>query len=120
MARLLFVVLLVPLVLLTPCPAISADGDPPPTPVMRGVDPTTAKADTILTVTGENLGKQHVAEVYLTTGKVDVKLAVVEQADTTIKAKLPAKITAGKYNLMVLTARKVPNLIEQPVSVIVE
>ena len=121
MARLLSVLLLLPLLLLlAPLSGLSAEGDPPPTPVMRSVDPTTAKADDTITVSGENLGKLHVAAVYLTSGKVDLKLQIVEQADTTIKAKVPAKITAGKYNLMVLTARKVPNLIEQPVAVIVE
>lgn len=73
-----------------------------------------------MTVSGENLDKKNVAEIYLTDGKEDVKLPVVEQTAATIKFKLPANVKAGRFSLMLLTAGADPKLIEQPVKVTVQ
>jgi len=89
-------------------------------PRMTSVDPDTAKAGDILTVTGEHLDKGEVVEVYLTDGKKDTKVQVVEQSPTSLKVKVPDKVTAGRFALMVLTGGKDPKLIEQPVKVNIE
>jgi hypothetical protein len=89
-------------------------------PRMTAVDPDTGKAGDVLTVTGENLDKGQVAELYLTDGKKDTKVPMTEQGPTTIKFKIPDKATAGRFALMVLTSGKEPKLIEQPVKVNVE
>jgi hypothetical protein len=89
-------------------------------PRMTAVDPDTGKAGDILTVTGENLDKGQVVEVYLTDGKKDTKLQVTEQGPTTIKCKIPDKVTAGRFALAVLTSGKEPKFIEQPVKVNIE
>ena len=89
-------------------------------PRMTSVDPDTAKAGDILTVTGEHLDKGEVVEVYLTDGKKDTKVQVTEQAPTSLKVKVPDKVTAGRFALMVLTGGKEPKLIEQPVKVNIE
>ena len=89
-------------------------------PRMTAVDPETGKAGDVLTITGENLDKGQVVEVYLTDGKKDTKLQVTDQAPTTIKCKIPDKVTAGRFALAVLTGGKEPKFIEQPVKVNIE
>lgn len=85
------------------------------------VEPMSGKVGTDIVVTGENLGKALVAELYLTDGKNDIKLVLSEQTDTTLKTKIPASAKVGeRYKLMILTKGKEPKLIEQPVRFEVE
>jgi hypothetical protein len=88
-------------------------------PRMTSVDPTNGKIGDVIVVTGENLQKANVAKLYLTDGKNDLVAEVVEQTDTTIKFKIPAKAT-GRMAVMVLTTGKEPQLIEQPVKVTID
>jgi hypothetical protein len=95
----------------------------PGNPRMTSVDPDAGKRGDVITVTGENLGKNHVAKVYLTDGgdgKNDVEVQITEQTDTTIKFKLPAKSVGGRLALMVLTNSTPQQLIEQPVKVTID
>jgi len=85
------------------------------------VEPMSGKVGTDIVVTGENLGKDVVAKLYLTDGKNDIEMAVTEQAATTIKTKIPGTAKVGeRYKLMILTKGKEPKLIEQPVRFEVE
>lgn len=88
-------------------------------PKMATVEPGEGKAGDELTITGENLDKKSVAEVYLTDGKNDVKLPVSQQTATSIKFKIPKEAKAGRFSLMLMTAGADPKLIEQPVKVTV-
>ncbi|HEX3745927.1 MAG TPA: IPT/TIG domain-containing protein [Bryobacteraceae bacterium] len=87
---------------------------------MTTVEPDTGKKGDTLTVSGENLGKASVAKLYLTDGKNDVEVQIVDQTDTAIKFKIPAKTAAGRLALMVLTTTKPQQYVEQPVKVTVE
>jgi hypothetical protein len=89
-------------------------------PRMTTVTPDTGKVGDVLTVEGENLQKAGVAELYLTDGKHDTKVEIVEQSATSIKFKIPAKAKPGRFSLMILTSGKDPKLIEQPVKVTIE
>ena len=89
-------------------------------PSMKSVDPITAKAGDVLTVTGENLDKTNVAEVYLTDGKNDLKLQITEQGPETIKVQVPSTAKPGRLALMILTKGKDQKYIEQPVKVTIE
>jgi hypothetical protein len=92
-------------------------------PRMTSADPDTGKRGDVIVVTGENLSKDHVAKLYLTDGgdgKNDAEVQIVEQTDTTIKFKIPAKAISGRLALMILTTTKPQQLIEQPVKVTVE
>ena len=106
--------------MMLPGVARAADGAEPPTPVMRSAHPDEVKAGGTTEVDGDYLGKQHVTEVYITAGGNDLKLRIVAQDDKKMKLKVPASAPAGKYILMVLTNRPIPNFIEQPVSLKVE
>jgi hypothetical protein len=88
-------------------------------PKFTEVTPVAGKAGAEFTVTGENLAKTHVAEVYFTDGKNDVKCDIVDQQNTTIKVKAPAKISTGRFSLMILTADRT-RFLEQPVKVTIE
>lgn len=91
-----------------------------PTPLMRSVTPDVARSGDVLTVTGEYLDKARVAEVYLTDGTVEFKTPILEQAETTVKVKVPAQVKTGRLRLMVLTTGIEPQFLEQPVSVTIE
>jgi hypothetical protein len=91
-----------------------------PTPLMRTVAPDNARAGDTLTVTGEYLDKARVAAVYLTDGKVEFKMEVEEQTETTLKVKVPAEAKTGRLRLMVLTTGVEPQFLEQPVTVNIE
>ena len=102
--------ILVALVLVVPGCLYGADG----IPSMTVVTPDTAKAGDVVSVEGTNLGKANVAEVYLTDGSKDWKCEIVEQGDSAIKFKVPAKADKGRLALMILTAGKGPKLLELP------
>ena len=91
-----------------------------PTPLMRSVSPDIAKSGDVLTVTGEYLDKARVKEIYLTDGKVEFKTPIVEQAETTVKVKVPPDAKPGRLRLMVLTTGVEPQFLEQPVAVTIE
>jgi hypothetical protein len=85
------------------------------------VEPMSGKVGTEIVITGENLNKELVAELYLTDGKNDIKLVISEQSATTLKTKIPPAAKVGeRYRLMILTRGKEPKLIEQPVRFEVE
>ena len=89
-------------------------------PQMQSVDPASAKNGDEVTVTGVNLGPGTVAALYLTDGKADVKVEIVEQTDAAIKFKIPATMKTGRFALMVLTKGKDAKYIEEPVKVLIE
>ncbi len=89
-------------------------------PSMKAVDPDTAKAGDVLTVTGENLDKTNVADVFLTDGKADFKTEITAQEAGSIKLKVPANVKPGRLALMLLTKGKDQKYIEQPVKVTIE
>lgn len=85
---------------------------------LASVEPDTGKVGDEASAKGENLAKSKIGELYLTDGKNDVKATITEQSDTEIKFKIP-KIQAGRYRLMLVTAKK-DSMIEQPVVITVE
>ncbi len=89
-------------------------------PKMTTVEPAQGKAGDVVTVSGENLDKANVAEIFLTDGNADLKLQMAEQAAAAIKFKIPANAKAGRYSLMIMTAGASPKLIEQPVKLTVQ
>jgi hypothetical protein len=87
-------------------------------PKCTAVDPETAKSGDMVTITCENADKASVAGVYLTDGKDDTKLTVMERAADKIKFQVPA-MKPGRYHIAFLTANK-SSMVEQPVVLNVE
>jgi hypothetical protein len=100
--------------------ATTENRQPLPTPIMRTVNPETVKAGAVATVSGEFLDKSRVAEVYLTDGKVDIKVEIIEQASGSLKFRVPENTAAGRYNLMAMLVGEVPTLIETPARLTVD
>jgi hypothetical protein len=88
-------------------------------PRCSSVDPDMAKSGDAVSVTCQDAGKANVAELYLTDGKKDTKVSIMEQSAEKIKFQVPAAIKPGRYHLMFLTANKA-SMIEQPVVITVE
>ncbi len=88
--------------------------------MMSSVEPTSGKAGDVLVVRGANLGADRVAAVYLTDGKLDFKVAVIEQTPTAIRFRIPPDAKPGRLALMVLTREASPKLVEEPVKITVE
>ncbi len=89
-------------------------------PLLTEVAPDTGTYGDVLTVTGQNLDRATVAALYLTDGKNDIKVVIVEQSATSIKFKIPAGMKPGRFALMILTPGKDAKFIEEPVKITVE
>jgi IPT/TIG domain len=89
-------------------------------PLMSSVQPASGKVGDVLSIQGTNLGRDFVAALYLTDGKTDCKVPMIAQTSTSIKFKIPPEAKPGRFALMVLTIGKNPNLIEEPVKIVVE
>lgn len=86
-------------------------------PMMRALDRDEAKRGDIVVVSGENLGKANISELYLTNGKDDFKVDITEQTAATLKFRVGKDIRFGRYSLMILTGGEQPMFIEQPVKI---
>jgi hypothetical protein len=86
-------------------------------PRITSVEPANGKPGDVIAVSGENLEKDTVAKVYLTDGKNDTLVEVVDQSAKGIKFKIPATAKPSRLSIMVLTAGKDAKYIEQPVKV---
>jgi hypothetical protein len=69
-------------------------------PKITSVDPTTGKVNDSITLTGENLGKDSVAGVFLSDDKNDYKAALVDQSSEKIVVKVP-QVKPGRYNVSI-------------------
>lgn len=88
-------------------------------PRLTTVTPDSGKPAETYLVAGENLAKDAVKELYLTDGKDDMKVEIVEQKEESIQFKVPGKTKPGRYSLMVLTADG-KRFLEQPVKLTIE
>jgi hypothetical protein len=87
-------------------------------PTCTAVDPDTAKTGDMVSVKCSNADKTKVADVYLTDGKDDTKVAVMERTADKITFQVP-RVKPGRYHLALLTANK-SSMIEQPIVLTVE
>ncbi len=87
-------------------------------PRCTSLEPDTGKSGDVISVKGENLDKKSTADLFLTDGSKDTKVAIAEQSETEIKFKVP-QVKPGRYHLAILTANKA-SIIEQPVVLTVE
>jgi hypothetical protein len=114
--------LIVCLVCLSFASAIALAADEPyrPVPMIKAVDPATAKVGDELTAIGTHLDKALVAELYMIQGEKTIQVKIVNQKGDAIKFAMPASVTPGRYQLMVLTTGDKPQYLEEPVYFTVE
>jgi hypothetical protein len=82
------------------------------------VDPDTAKTGDTVNVTCDNVDQTAVANFYLTDGKNDTKIAVMDHTAGKITFQVPS-IKPGRYHIAFLTANK-SSMVEQPVVLTVQ
>lgn len=70
-------------------------------PHITSITPGSGKAEDTITITGQNLGKDKVAAVFLSDAKLDHKAVVLDQESTKIVIKVPDNLKAGDYNISV-------------------
>src|SRR6476619_3744718 len=91
-----------------------------PTPVVRTINPPTAKVGDQLVAKGDNLSKEFVFEVYLTQGDNTFKADIKTQTAETITFVVPETVKAGRFGFMILTRGPSPVLLDEPASVTIE
>ncbi len=87
---------------------------------INSVEPGSGKTGDTIDAAGDAVNATMVDELYLTDGTNDFKVQIVEQNDKMIKFKVPEKVKAGRYSLMIRTKGKDVKLLEQPVRFTVE
>jgi hypothetical protein len=91
-----------------------------PTPMVRTVAPSPAKAGVEVVATGQFLAKEFVTSVYLTQGDNTFPAKMESQTDTSIKFRVPSDLKPGKFGVMVLTNEIQPRYIDEPVFIVIE
>jgi hypothetical protein len=76
------------------------------TPQVTGVEPSSAKVNESVTLSGQNLGKDLVSGVFLSDDKSDFKATVVEQGAEKIVVKVP-QVKLGNYNISIQVGDKI-------------
>jgi hypothetical protein len=89
-------------------------------PQMTSASTKTAKPGDIVDVSGLGLDSKKVDEVYLTDHKFDMKVKLVEQADKVLRFRVPPFAKPGRMQLLMLTAGENPQLLEEPVYLMIE
>jgi hypothetical protein len=75
-------------------------------PHVTAVDPSSGKVNDHVTLTGENLGKDSVAGVFLSDDTTDYKATVVEQTAEKIVMEVP-QVKPGDYNVSIQVGNKI-------------
>lgn len=83
-------------------------------PRVTSVDPPAAAPGASIAVLGMDLNEVEV--LFLTVGATDVELEITGKTAEEIRAKLPADIEHGRYNLMLQTGGDEPALLVQPLT----
>jgi hypothetical protein len=87
-------------------------------PRCTALDPDTAKTGDTVNATCENVDQASAGNLYLTDGKDDTKVAVMDHTSEKIKFQVP-RIKPGRYHIAFMTANK-SSIIEQPIVLTVE
>lgn len=88
--------------------------------IMTSVSPDSGKVGSVLRVQGLDLGKAKVDRVYLSDQTLDMMVKVLNQTDDSIEFRIPPSVKPGKFQLVLKTSGKEPQLLEQPVYIKVE
>src|ERR1700752_1213250 len=75
-------------------------------PKITAVAPATGKVNDSVALTGENLGKASVSELFLSEDKADYKATLVEQGSAKIILKVP-QVKSGGYNISIQEGDKI-------------
>ena len=89
-------------------------------PQAKTLEPRSAKAGTVVKITGVGLDQTKIDDAYLTDHRFDLKVKVLEQTSTSLTIRIPPFIKPGRHQLLLQTVGERPSLLEQPVYLVVE
>jgi len=89
-------------------------------PQMTGSSAKTAKPGDVIDISGLGLSSKAVDEVYLTDHKFDMKVKLLEQTEKLIKFRVPPFAKPGRVQLLMLTTGDTPQLLEEPIYLVIE
>ncbi len=90
------------------------------TPTVITVQPDSCKVGDEVEAQGSYLGRETVAALYLTNGKGNLKVAIIQQSATAIRFRIPFAAEPGRYTLLVLVTGRERNLVQEPVQILIE
>ena len=92
-----------------------------PVPIIKAIDPDTAKPGDVLTATGSNLDQSALSKLFIIQGQQKtIEVIITDETASALKFKVPADVAPGRYQLMILTRGAVPVYLEEPVFFTVE
>lgn len=91
----------------------------PTLPLIIAVEPPAGMPGETVSLLGRNIGKSRVAELYLAGARGRWKAEIVSQSPRVLRFKIPADADSGVLTLVVKTAEKTPQWIEERASVLV-
>jgi Cytochrome bd terminal oxidase subunit II len=100
--------------------AAAADESYRPVPMLKVVEPDTAKVGDMLTATGAHLDKALVAGLYMIQGEKTIEVKMTSQTEEAIRFMVPDAVKPGRFQLMVLATGPHPQFLEEPVYFTVE
>jgi hypothetical protein len=87
---------------------------------LRSVSPDSGKVGAVLRVQGSELSKQKIDSVYLSDQTLDMMVKMLNQTDNFIEFRIPPSVRPGRFQLVIKTAGKQPQILEMPVYIKVE
>jgi hypothetical protein len=87
---------------------------------LSSVRPDSGKVGAVLRVQGSELSKAKIDSVYLSDQTLDMMVKVLNQSDNFIEFRIPPSVKPGRFQLVIKTAGKQPQILEMPVYIKVE
>jgi len=87
---------------------------------LDAVRPDSGKIGSVLRIRGIDLSKAKVDSVYLSDQTLDMMVKVLNQTDNFIEFRIPPSVKPGRFQLVIKTAGKEPQILEQPFYIKVE
>jgi len=83
------------------------------------LEPDSGSPGDVIIAYGVNLDSSRVEDLSLTDGNGHALVTIVQQSETSIRFRIPAMLTKGRYTLVIHPAGRYTTSIEQPVTLTV-
>ena len=98
---------------------VRGDGPQAPLPSVRMLDRCYANTGEAVAATGDFLDRRSAAGLILVNGSQEIVATIVRQNNTQLVFQVPEAATLGRYQLRILTGGMKPQLVDQPVFLLV-
>jgi len=88
--------------------------------MLSSVRPDSGRVGAVLRVHGSQLSKEKIDSVYLSDQTLDMMVKVLNQSENFIEFRIPPSVKPGRFQLVLKTAGKQPQILEMPIYIKVE